>query len=78
MAKKQYLTHAYQPVGRLWQDDYWLLLMEQYLRKPVGIKRKLERLRKFYKYGLNQAGWNMYSRISVELDNQVICKKRPH
>lgn len=38
MAKKQYLTHAHQPVGRLWQDDYWLLLMEQYLRKPVGIK----------------------------------------
>ena len=21
-----------------WQDDYWLLLMQQYLRKPVGIK----------------------------------------
>jgi len=49
-----------------------------YLGKPVGIKRKLERLRKFYKYGLNQAGWNMYSRISVELDNQVICKRRPN
>lgn len=47
-----------------------------YLGKPQGIKRKLERLRKFYKYGLNQAGWNMYSRISVELDNQIICKKR--
>lgn len=27
MAKKQ-----------LWQDDYWLLLIQQYLRKPVGIK----------------------------------------
>ena len=27
MAKKQ-----------LWQDDYWLMLMQQYLRKPVGIK----------------------------------------
>ncbi|MBQ3698809.1 MAG: hypothetical protein II886_02770 [Prevotella sp.] len=27
MAKKQ-----------LWQDDYWLLLMQQYLRRPVGIK----------------------------------------
>ena len=38
MAKKQYSLHAHQPVGRLWQDDYWLLLMEQYLRKPVGIK----------------------------------------
>jgi len=47
-----------------------------YLGKPVGIKRKLERLRKFYKYGLNQAGWNIYSRISVELDNQIICKKK--
>lgn len=22
----------------LWQDDYWLLLMEIYLRKPVGLK----------------------------------------
>ena len=27
MAKKQ-----------LWHDDYWLLLMQQYLRRPVGIK----------------------------------------
>ena len=27
MAKKQ-----------LWNDDYWLLLMQQYLRRPVGIK----------------------------------------
>ncbi len=24
--------------NQLWQDDYWLLLMQQYLRKPVGIK----------------------------------------
>ena len=22
----------------LWQDDYWLLLMQIYLQKPVGIK----------------------------------------
>lgn len=49
-----------------------------YLGKPEGIKRKLERLRKFYKYGLNQAGWNIYSRISVELDNQIICKKKTY
>ena len=21
-----------------WQDDYWLLLMQLYLRKPVGVK----------------------------------------
>ncbi len=24
--------------NQLWQDDYWLLLMQQYLQKPVGMK----------------------------------------
>ena len=38
MAKKQYSLHAHEQAGRLWQDDYWLLLMQQYLRQPVGIK----------------------------------------
>lgn len=47
-----------------------------YLGQPVRITKKLERLRKFYRYGLNKAGWNKYSRISVEYDNQVICKRR--
>lgn len=49
-----------------------------YLGAPVGIQKKLERLRKFYKYGLSEAGWNKYSTISVEFDNQIICKKRQH
>jgi len=47
-----------------------------YLGHPVKLGEKLERLRKFYKYGLNKAGWNNYSRINVEFDNQIICKKR--
>ena len=47
-----------------------------YLGTPTDIVRKLERLRKFYLYGLNQAGWNKYSYISVEFDNQIICKKK--
>lgn len=46
-----------------------------YLGAPKGLKRKLDRLRKFYKYGLNKVGWNKYSRISVEFDNQIVCKK---
>lgn len=37
---------------------------------------KMDRLEKFYKYGLSQAGWNKYSYIDVEFDNQIICKKR--
>ncbi len=47
-----------------------------YLGQPTGLSRKFERLEKFYKYGLSQAGWNKYSYISVEFDNQIICKKR--
>ena len=49
-----------------------------YLGQPTGVTKKLERLRKFYRYGLNVAGWNKYSRISVEFDNQIVCKKRSY
>jgi cell division protein FtsQ len=47
-----------------------------YLGQPTGVEKKLDRLRKFYRYGLNQAGWNHYSRVSVEFDNQIICKRK--
>lgn len=47
-----------------------------YLGRPVGVTKKLKRLRKFYRYGLSQAGWNKYSRISVEFNNQIVCKKK--
>ena len=47
-----------------------------YLGMPINVDKKLERLRKFYLYGLNKAGWNKYSYISVEFGNQIICKKR--
>jgi len=40
------------------------------------IGKKLQRLAKFYRYGLSQAGWNNYSYIDLEFDNQIICKKR--
>ncbi len=52
-----------------------------YLGQPENIAGKLTRVEKFYKYGLNKVGWNKYSRINVEFDNQIICKKRdsqPH
>jgi len=46
-----------------------------YLGDANDIENKFERLRKFYKYGLTQAGWNKYHYISVEFSNQIICKK---
>ena len=39
------------------------------------VSKKMERLEKFYRYGLSQAGWNKYAYISLEFDNQIICKK---
>lgn len=47
-----------------------------YIGEPVNLNKKLTRMEKFYKYGLNKAGWNKYSYISVEFDNQIICKKK--
>ena len=38
--------------------------------------KKLYRIQKFYRYALSQKGWNKYSYIDVEFDNQIICKKR--
>lgn len=40
------------------------------------INKKLTRLENFYKYGLSQAGWNKYSYINLEFDNQIICKRK--
>ena len=46
-----------------------------FLGSSTNIDNKLERLRKFYIYGLNKAGWNKYNYINVEFNNQIICKK---
>jgi len=47
-----------------------------YMGSANNIESKFERLGKFYKYGLSKAGWNKYSYINIEFDNQIICKKR--
>lgn len=46
-----------------------------FIGAPLDVEKKLDRMRKFYLYGLNKAGWNKYSYINVEFDNQIICKK---
>ena len=47
-----------------------------YLGKLEDFENKLTRLKTFYEKGLNQVGWNKYSRISLEFSNQIICTKR--
>ena len=47
-----------------------------YLGNASNIPEKFDRLEKFYRYGLSVAGWNKYSYINIEFNNQIICKKR--
>jgi cell division protein FtsQ len=46
-----------------------------YLGKLNRYEEKLDALKSFYVKGLNQVGWNKYSRISLEFSNQIICTK---
>lgn len=46
-----------------------------YLGKLTNIENKLKRVKLFYKKALNQVGWNKYSRINVEFDNQIVCTR---
>ncbi|SRR5574344_771235 len=47
-----------------------------YLGGIIHYTEKLNRLFEFYRQGLNKVGWNKYSRISLEFNNQIICTKR--
>ncbi len=47
-----------------------------YLGSASSIPQKFDRLEKFYRYGLSVAGWNKYSYINMEFNNQIICKRR--
>lgn len=46
-----------------------------YLGKLTNVESKLERVKLFYKKALNQVGWNKYSRINVEFENQIVCTR---
>ena len=45
------------------------------LGAPTNVEDKLDRMKLFYTEGLNKVGWNKYSTICLEYDNQINCKK---
>ena len=47
-----------------------------YLGPLDDYEKKLDRMRVFYEKGLSQVGWNKYSRINLEYNNQVVCTKK--
>ncbi|MDL2291715.1 cell division protein FtsQ [Bacteroides sp. OttesenSCG-928-F21] len=47
-----------------------------FLGKLTNYEGKLDRVKEFYRKGLNKVGWNKYKRINVEFENQIICTKK--
>ena len=46
------------------------------LGKPTNYAYKLDKLKTFYEKGLNQVGWNKYTHINLDYNNQVIGTKK--
>ena len=46
-----------------------------YLGRPQQLSEKLNKLKVFYTNVLCRVGWNKYSRINMEYNNQIICEK---
>ena len=40
------------------------------------VERKLDRLMRFYREGLDKEGWDIYRTIDVRFDDQVVCTRR--
>ncbi len=45
------------------------------LGSTADFQEKLQRLRTFYREGLERVGWNKYKTISLAYDGQVVCTK---
>ena len=46
------------------------------LGKAQDLVKKFEKLKIFYRQGLEKIGWDRYSHINLKFDNQVVCTKR--
>ena len=46
------------------------------LGKAQNIKEKFEKLKVFYRHGLEKVGWDRYSIINLKFKNQVVCTKK--
>ena len=46
------------------------------LGEAQDLVKKFEKLKIFYRQGLEKVGWGRYSHINLKFDNQVVCTKR--
>ncbi len=47
------------------------------LGRPGNYAQKFDKLQTFYKKALDQVGWDRYSRINIDYNNQVVATKKP-
>ena len=72
MAKNQNVRHTLTSRLKNWQDDYWLLLMQLYLRKPVGVKPVYSRPLVMLSMELHIAPEQLHARLA-----QIACLETP-
>lgn len=46
------------------------------LGSALNLTKKFEKLKVFYRKGLEKVGWDRYSHINLKFENQVVCTKR--
>ena len=46
------------------------------LGEAQDLVKKFEKLKVFYRHGLEKVGWNRYSHINLKFKDQVVCTKR--
>lgn len=57
-----------QIVPRITQQIIYLGQLKDYVTK-------LDKLKKFYQYGMEHVGWGKYSTIDIRYKNQIVCKE---
>jgi cell division protein FtsQ len=43
--------------------------------KSSDLKKKITKLKAFYKHGLEEIGWDKYKILNLKYENQVVCTK---
>lgn len=69
-------------IDQIYRDENgeWVLIPKSERHKIVigkteGLDDKLFRLKRFYRQGLKQAGWQNYKTIDLRFKDQIICQK---
>ena len=67
------------------QDDFWRAMIEQVyvtgnhvveFGSIDGMRRKFDDLRTLYRHGWEKLEWNVYKKVSLKYEGQIVCTRR--